>query len=192
MTGWDISLSNMEVTLNKITTLTNGAVSGSTTITVDSAVGIADETTQTVDGAITSSNRVVLDSVDGLFVGQTMYAVSAGSLSGNPTITSINEVTKAIALSSVQTFADGITLTFANSIVSGIGIDPSVVNPYVTGISGSDLTVSVAQTLEDNQTLTFTGSGNVATITGSIIINKVGAEDLTLRFDVDKFLTYHS
>ncbi len=190
--GWDISFNNLKVELNKITTLTNGAVSGSTTITVDSVVGIADETTQTVNGAITSSNKVILDSVDGLFVGQTMYAVSAGTLSGNPTITSVNEVTKAITLSSVQTFADGITLTFANSVISGIGIDPAVINPYVTNISGSDLTASATQTLEDDQTLTFTGSGNIATLTGDIIVNKAGSENLTLRFDVDKFLTYHS
>lgn len=188
--GWDISFNNLKVELNEITTLTNGAVSGSTTITVDSAVGIADETTQTIDGATTSSNKVILDSVDGLFVGQTIYAGTG--LSGNPTVTSINEVTKAITLSSVQTFADGVTLTFANSVISGVGIDPAVINPYVTNISSLDLTASAAQTLEDNQTLTFTGSGNVATLTGNIIVNKAGSEDLTLRFDVDKFLTYHS
>lgn len=190
LTGWDVSFSNLKASLNEITTLTNGAVSSSATITVDSVLGIADETTQTVDGATTSSNTVVLDSVDGLFVGQTIYAGTG--LSGNPTITSVNEVSKTITLSSKQTFTDGITLTFANSVISGIGIDPDVIDPYVTNISSLDLTASVAQTLEDNQTLTFTGAGNIVTITGNILINKAGAEDLFIYFDIDKFLTYHS
>jgi len=192
LTGWDVSFSNLKASLNEITTLTNGAVSSSATITVDSVLGIADETTQTVNGAITSSNTVVLDSVDGLFVDQVIYAVSAGSLSGNPVITSVNEVSKTITLSSTQTFADGITLTFANSVISGIGIDPDVIDPYVTNISSLDLTASVAQTLEDNQTLTFTGAGNIVTITGNVLVNKAGAEDLFIYFDIDKFLTYHS
>ena len=192
LTGWDISFDNLKTSLNKITTLTNGAVSASATITVDSALGIADETTQTVNGAITSSNIVVLDSVDGLFVDQVTYAVSAGSLSGNPIITSINEISKTITLSSEQTFANDITLTFANSVISGIGIDSGRINPYVTNISSLDLTANGAQTLEDNQTLTFTGAGNAVTITGNVLVNKAGTEDLFAYIDIDKFLTLHS
>ena len=186
--GWDISFNNLKVELNEITT-TKSSGSG-TSMVVGSAVGIADETTQTVNGAITSSNKVILDSVDGLFVGQTIYAGTG--LSGNPTITSVNEVTKAITLSSVQTFGDGVTLTFANSVVSGPGIAAGSINPYITNISGTTLTLSTSQTLEDTQTFTFENAGNVATLTGNVIVNKAGAEDLILRFDVDKFLTYHS
>ena len=191
LTGWNISFSNLKASLNEITTLTNGVVSDAT-ITVDSVLGIASETTQTVDGAITSSSKVVLDNIDGLFVDQVLYAVSAGSLSGNPTITSVNEATKTITLSSKQTFADGITLTFANSVISGVGIGSDVINPYVTNISSLDLTASTAQALEDNQTLTFKGAGNIVTITGNVLVDKVGPEDLVAYFDVDKFLTYHS
>jgi hypothetical protein len=192
VSGWDLSFSDLKVELNEITTTTTSGVSSSATMPVASVVGIADETTQTLNDGITSSKKMVLNSVDGLFVGQTIYAVSAGSLSGNPTVTSINEVTKEITLSSKQTFAKDITLTFANSIVSGPGIAAGVVRPYVTNISGSNLTLSAAQTLENGQTFKFTNAGNVATLTGNVIINKAGSENLTIRFDVEKFLTYHS
>ena len=190
ISGWDVSFNSLKVELNTITT-TKSSGSG-TSVVVASAVGIADETTQTVDGATTSSNKVVLDSVDGLFVGQTIYAVSAGTLTGNPTIVSINELTKAINLSSVQTFADNITLTFANSVVSGPGIAAGSIDPFVTNISGTTLTLSATQTLEDGQTFTFKNTGNIATLTGNVTIRKAGSQDLVLRFDVDKFLTYHS
>ena len=192
LTDWDISIDKIELTLNTVTTTTTSAIVNDQIIPVTSALGIAGETQQTVDGAITSSNRVVLDSVDGLFVGQTIYTVGSGSLSGNPTITSINKISKAITLSSTQTFADGITLSFANSTVSGIGIDPDVINPHIRSISSLNLTSGVAQTLESGQTLTFLNAGNTATITGNISIKKVGAEALNLYFDVERFLTYHS
>jgi len=192
LVGYDVEFSNLNAVVNDITTTTTAAVSASTTIPVTSKVGIVAPTTQTVDGAITSSQYVVLDSVDGLNVGQSLYVISAGTLLGTPIITTINETTKRITLSTPQTFADGITLTFPNSIISGIGIDPGVINPYVASIASLNLTASVAQTLEDAQTFAFAGAGSVVTITGNIKINKVGNENLTLRFDVDKFLTKHT
>ena len=82
------------------------------------------------------------------------------------------------------------------STVSGIGIDPSVANPTVSSGAGSvtgagTLVLSAAQTLEDGITLTFPGAGTIATVTGNIKINNVGNEDVTLRFDLEKFLTMH-
>ena len=82
------------------------------------------------------------------------------------------------------------------SSVSGIGIDPVVANPTVSSGAGSvtgagTLVLSAAQTLEDGITLTFPGAGTIATITGNIKINNVGNEDVTLRFDLEKFLTMH-
>jgi hypothetical protein len=65
------------------------------------------------------------------------------------------------------------------------------VDPYVASISSLNLTLSAAQTLEKGQTFTFAGSGSTVTISGNIKINKVGDGDVTLRFDVDKFLTRH-
>ena len=192
LTGYDIEINDLKAELNEVTTTTTAAVNpANTTIPVTSKVGIVDKTTQTVNGAITDSKYVVLDSVDGLGIGQRLYAVSAGTLAGTPAITSINETTKAIILSTSQTFADGITLTFPNSVISGIGISNTAVNPYVDTISSLNLTASVAQTLENGQTLTFTGAGNIVTITGNIKVNNVGNEAVTLKLDIDKFLTQH-
>ncbi len=189
--GYDVEFTNLKAELTPVTKITTAAVANSTTMPVGSTVGIADHTRPTVNGAVTDSLTVVLDSVDGLGIGQSLYAVSSGTLSGTPTITDINETTKRITLSTVQTFADGIILTFANSIVSGIGIDSEAVDPYVASISSLNLTLSAAQTLEKGQTFTFAGSGSTVTISGNIKINKVGDGDVTLRFDVDKFLTRH-
>lgn len=70
------------------------------------------EKTQTVDGAISSSKTVVLDNIDDLVVGMVVTTVTTSSLSGTPTIRKIDVPTKTITLSRVQTFADGITMTF--------------------------------------------------------------------------------
>ena len=80
------------------------------------------------------------------------------------------------------------------SSVSGIGIDSSVVNPTVASGAGSvtgagTIVLSAAQSLESGITLTFSGAGSVATITGSIKVNKAGNENVVLRFDVERFLT---
>ena len=82
------------------------------------------------------------------------------------------------------------------STVSGIGIDPGAVNPTVssgaTGQSSSgNIVLSAAQELEDNASLTFTGASRVATITGYVKISDTSDKDVTLRFDLEKFLTMH-
>ena len=82
------------------------------------------------------------------------------------------------------------------STVSGIGIDSSVANPTVSSgagsvIGGGTLVLSAAQTLEDGITLTFPGAGTIATVTGYIKVNRAGSKDVTLRFDLEKFLTMH-
>ena len=79
------------------------------------------------------------------------------------------------------------------STVSGIGINPALADPTVN--SGANATgsgtivLSAAQTLEDGITLTFSGAGKVATITGNIEVIKAGNADATLRFDVENLLT---
>jgi len=79
------------------------------------------------------------------------------------------------------------------STVSGIGIDPKVVDPTVS--SGGNATgagtivLSAAQTLESGVTLTFPGAGKIATITGEIEILQVGTQNATLNFDVEKLLS---
>ena len=83
-------------------------------------------------------------------------------------------------------------MTFTNSTINGPGIAAGTIDPYITNISGSNLTVSAAQTLEDGQTFTFPGAGSVVTVTGDIVINTAGPTELTLIFDANRFLTYHS
>ena len=68
--------------------------------------------TQTVNGAITSGTSLVLDDITDLAAGMKITGVSSGSLSGTPSIKSINAKTKTLTISTAQTFADGITLTF--------------------------------------------------------------------------------
>tara|TARA_R100001377_G_scaffold84549_1_gene68342 strand:+ start:590 stop:2326 length:1737 start_codon:yes stop_codon:yes gene_type:complete len=82
------------------------------------------------------------------------------------------------------------------SSVSGVGINPSVAAPTVASAAGSvtgagTIVLSAAQTLESGVTLTFPGAGTVATISGNIKVNNVGNENVTLRFDLEKFLTMH-
>ena len=86
---------------------------------------------------------------------------------------------------------DGIINTV--STVSGVGIDPNAVAPTVnSGASAAGagtVVLSAAQTLENGITLTFPGAGKTATITGNIQVLRVGNDDATLRFDVEKLLT---
>ena len=50
--------------------------------------------------------------------------------------------------------------------------------------------MTAAQSLESGAILTFANAGSVVTITGDILINDVGNENVTIRFDLDKFLSY--
>lgn len=179
---------NLACKLTNMTPQLTAAVSSSATVPVDSVAGLKVDTTQTVDGATTASTTVTLDSVTGLWVGQTLMSISSGTLTGTPQITNVNSTTKVITLEKTQTFADGITLKFANSIVSGIGIDNSSSDPFIDGISSLNLTLSAAQTIEDDQVLTFTGSSNTATISGTIRVYTAGSDDFTTTLNLDNFL----
>jgi hypothetical protein len=79
--------------------------------------------------------------------------------------------------------------------VTGIGIDPTAASPTVSSRAAAtgagNLTLSAAQTLENGATLTFTGAGQVATITGDIKIIRAGTANQTIRFDIEKLLTIH-
>ena len=69
-------------------------------------------TQDTVNGTVSSSTTVVIDDLTDIVVGMHITAVSSGSLSGTPFISSINTETKTLTMSAAQSFADGITLTF--------------------------------------------------------------------------------
>ena len=69
-------------------------------------------TTETVDGAVSSGTSVTVDDLTDIGIGSIITGVSSGSLSGTPRVTAIDTATKTLTISSAQTFADGITLTF--------------------------------------------------------------------------------
>lgn len=54
---------------------------------------------------------------------------------------------------------------------------------------GVNITASAAQTIENGQEITFSGSSRSAKITGNIITTSYGANNLTLKLDLDKILT---
>jgi len=78
-------------------------------------------------------------------------------------------------------------------VIRGVGIDPSAANPTVvskSAISGAgNVIASVAQTLEDGQTLFFDGGTGGITIKGTIEISNMAINDVDLFFDVERFLT---
>jgi hypothetical protein len=135
------------------------------------------QNTQTVDGAISSSKTVVLDDVSDLAVGTTITGVSSGSLSGTPTIQSINTGTKTLTLSSAQTFADGITLTFHaigfKAIKKAIGLSMNLISAKATA---DKLTKTVRSTSSSSTSVDLLGTygvagGNHLTILGEGVDN---------------------
>ena len=72
-------------------------------------------------------------------------------------------------------------------IMSGIGVTGT---PHVDAVSaGVNITASSAQTIENGQTVTFTGSSRNATITADIKVLQYGIDDLTLTLALDNILT---
>ena len=83
--------------------------------------------------------------------------------------------------------SDGVTLSFSNQRSSS----PTVVSGAGSVTGAGTIVLSAAQTLESGRMLTFPGAGTVATITGFLKVNSAGNKDVTLRFDLEKFLTMH-
>ena len=101
--------------------------------------------------------------------------------------------TSAVSSSTTVPVASVNGILTGTTTVSGIGIDPSVVDPTVSSRSvtsgAGNLELSAAQTLESGVTLSYGGSGQIATITGNIEILKAGTANQTIYFDVEKLLS---
>tara|TARA_R100001015_G_C4633586_1_gene198755 strand:+ start:1506 stop:2996 length:1491 start_codon:yes stop_codon:yes gene_type:complete len=179
---------NLKVKLDDVVTTTTSAVPDAV-IHCTSANGIKQQAQYTVNGATSSLNTVVVDeAVTDLAVGQRLQAISSGTLVGIPEVIAVNTTTKTITLSTKQTLADGITLTFSNSIVKGIGIKNATTDPYVVSISTNDVTVNANQDIESGATVTFVGSSRSLKITGDIEVLKFGKDNITLTLNLDNFL----
>ena len=124
-------------------------------------------TTDTVDGAITNAEVVVVDDITDISVGMVISGVSAGSLSGTPYVIGVDTATKAITMSSTQTFFDGITLTFKaeglQAITDSIGLTLKIDQEFE--FSGDPVTKTVragssSTTINLNGTYGIMGGGH--------------------------------
>ena len=73
------------------------------------------------------------------------------------------------------------------SLSSRIVVEPTVVSKNAVSGNGN-VVVATAQNLESGQTVFFDRASNVATITGNIELSNMSMSDVTLYFDVERFL----
>ena len=129
-------------------------------------------TTETVNGAVSSGTSVIVDDLTDIGVGSIITGVSSGSLTGTPRVSAIDTATKTLTISSAQTFADGITLTFRaygrsainNAIDTDLQFTSTVLSTTpltqtVRADSDGDLTPSTTITLND--TLGVSGGSTI-------------------------------
>ena len=113
------------------------------------------------------------------------YAGDGTNSSASTTTSSAVSASTTIPLAEVGNISQGMA-------IRGVGIDPSAANPTVvskSAISGAgNVIASVAQTLEDGQTIFFDGGARSITIRGSIEISNMAINDIDLFFDVERFL----
>ena len=182
------SITNLKIELDDVVTTTTAAVPDAV-VHCTSANGIKAQAQYTVNGLRTNQRTVKVDeAVTDVCIGQRLQAMSSGTLSGIPTVTSVNTSTKEITLSSKQTFENNATLTFSNSILKGIGIKNATTDPYVVSISTNDVTVNANQDIESGATVTFVGSSRSGKITGQIEVFEFGDNNITLDLNFDNIL----
>ena len=150
-----------------------------------------------------SSGGTVVLSVSSTFVAdRTLTFTGKGSKASKRFNNTDYKVTNfALTIDDVVTTTDAavsnsttIPITSTNGIkaaegttMSGIGI---VGTPHVDAVSaGVNVTASAAQTIENGQTITFTGSSRNATITGDVEIISHGDSNITLTLALDNILT---
>jgi hypothetical protein len=205
LTGFDVEFSDLAVVLTPVTTTTTAAVNSSTSIPITSRDGIIDSIstvkgiginsivsgTDTVNGAIAGATKIVMDAnvVNTMRVGDKVTGNCIASTS-TVTVVALNpdgDNVKEFSISEAIDASDGVTLSFSNQISSS----PTVVSGAGSVTGAGTIVLSANQTLESGRMLTFPGASTVATITGFMKVNSVGNKDLTLRFDLEKFLTMH-
>ena len=73
-------------------------------------------------------------------------------------------------------------------LMTGIGVTSS--SPHVDAVSsGVNVTVSSAQTIENGQSVTFTGSSRSANVSFNAVIKDYGESSFTLTLNLDNILT---
>ena len=91
--------------------------------------------TQVVNGAVTSSTTITLDSIANLYVGMEIASFTSGSVSGTPLITEIDGNT--ITVSVAQTVGDGVTIEFRaygrSLLTNAFGVNVDFINFQAKG-----------------------------------------------------------
>ena len=141
-----------------------------------------DTTSQAVDRTITFKG---FGSSGSNAFNNTVFTIKNFNLTIAPVVTTTDAAVSSSATIPI-TSTDGIKAV-DTVIMSGIGV---VGTPHVDAISaGVNITSSAAQTIEDGQTVTFTGSSRSATITADIEVEKYGKDNITLTLELDNILT---
>ena len=171
-----------------VTATTNGAVSNSTSVTLDNNQVV----TAKVNGAISSTTALVIDNHVSEQAGiiRSGMLVSGTGISGTPTVEAVTNNQKTITLSTAQSLDDKIVLTFKSEIkvgmtVTGTGISDTVTVSAVG--SQTSITLSAAQTIADNIDLTFSHA-DTYTLTATIpaVSGSAGSATISaLRFTPD-------
>ena len=145
-----------------------------------------DTTSQAVDRTITFKGFGNGGSRD---FNNTMFTVKNFNLTIEPIVTTTDADMGSNSVTVPLTSTTGIKAA-DTVIMSGIGV---LGTPHVDSVSsGASVNVSVTQTafsIENGQTVTFTGSSQTATITADIEIEKYGKDDITLTLELDNILT---
>jgi len=144
-----------------------------------------------ISNASTWSSGVTLTftgkgSSDSRTFNNTAFSIKNFTLTIDPVVTTTDAVVSdstTIPITSTNGIkaAEGVLMT-------GIGVTNT--SPHVDAISaGVNITASSAQTLENGQTVTFTGSSRSATITADVTVSQHGTDDITLTLALDNILT---
>lgn len=140
-------------------------------------------TTETVNGAVTSNTKIIVDDLTDLATGMYITGISGGSsLSGTPTITAIDAITKTLTMSSAQTFVDNTVLTFqarGSSVIkkaTGANIDFSNWKGGVTSATSAELIQKVRSDSDGSETIAIRDTygisgGNFVSMKGDGIDN---------------------
>ena len=116
----------------------------------------------------------------------TVFEVSNFKLTIDPVVTTTDAVVSSSTTIPI-TSTNGIKAA-EGVLMTGIGVTDS--SPHVDAVSaGVNITASSAQTLENGQTVTFTGSSRSATITADVKVIEYGTSDITLTLALDNILT---
>lgn len=107
------------------------------------------------------------------------------SLTIDPVVTTLDAAASSTTIPLTST--DGIKAA-ETVLMTGIGV--TCTTPHVDTVNaGVSVVVSSSQTIEDGQTVTFTGSSRSATIKATIYISSFGEENFTTTLNLDNILT---